>query len=126
MNRKRQKQDDQRKSLDSVSILTEAVNKLVEIEVSSAKGALIEEKTAVARLQREKMEIYVLVEKIAAVDGILARRRQALHDLDIRIHENGLKGMDVADLERERESAFRRVQTAQEKSDELQDHIMRD
>eukprot|EP00644_Phytophthora_capsici_P004054 jgi/Phyca11/108413/e_gw1.15.561.1 len=126
VNRKRLKQDNRRNSIDSVSILTEAVNKLVETDLSSAKGALIEEKIAVARRQREKLERDALVEKLAAVDGILARRRQALHDLDIRIHENRLKGMDVADLKRERESTFRRVQTAQEKSDELQDLIMGD
>ncbi|KAG2862250.1 hypothetical protein PC113_g6476 [Phytophthora cactorum] len=74
VNRKHQKLNERRNSADSVADLTEAVSKLVDTEVTSIKGGLIEERIAVARLQREKMERDVLVEKLAAVDGILARR----------------------------------------------------
>lgn len=76
-----------RSSIDPVAHLTEAVSKLVEAESASTKSELLEQKTAVARLQREKMERDVLVEKLAAVDGILARRRQALAILDLQIHD---------------------------------------
>ncbi|KAE8958822.1 hypothetical protein PR001_g30924 [Phytophthora rubi] len=124
VNRKRRKQDDRRSSIDSVEVLTEAVSKLVEAEMSSTKGALIEEKTAVARLKREKMQRDVLVEKLAAVDGIVARRRQALAIVEDRIRQYTVNGMDTTQLQVERESALRRVETAQNKSDELQDQIM--
>ncbi|KAF1778095.1 hypothetical protein GQ600_21895 [Phytophthora cactorum] len=84
---KRQKQDDRRDSNDAVAILTNEVSKLVETEAASNKEALIEEKTAVARLAREKMQRDVLVEKLAAVDGIIARRRQALPIIHVQIHD---------------------------------------
>lgn len=100
------------------------MNKLVENESSGVKSELLEQNTAVARLQREKMQRDVAVEKLAAVDGILARRRQALAILNAQIHESKTKGIDIDDLLQEREAAQRRVQVAQAKSDELQDQIM--
>ncbi|KAF1783154.1 hypothetical protein PC116_g26750 [Phytophthora cactorum] len=124
VNRKRQKLNERRNSADSVAAFAEAVSKLVDTEVTSIKGGLIEEKITVACIQREKMERDVLVEKLAAVDGILARRRQALATLYMQIHDGILKGMDVATLKHDREAAAQRVQTAQEKADELQDQII--
>ncbi|KAE8895614.1 hypothetical protein PF005_g9792 [Phytophthora fragariae] len=97
-NRKRHKGQT---SEDSISLLAEVLTKLVEAETST-KTELIAEKTALARVQRARIERDDKNERLAAIDGILVRHRRALEVIEEQIHGRNMKGMPIAGLREEK------------------------
>eukprot|EP00644_Phytophthora_capsici_P018798 jgi/Phyca11/132227/e_gw1.143.14.1 len=113
INRKRQKTD------DSMSTLTDIIKTLVDVETNSKN-----EKAAVSRLQRERLEMTAKTDKLTTIEGILSRHRHTLEEIDRRIHQRNVQGMPTAPLRSEKERIEARIKSLQDKASKLEDQIL--